>query len=238
VDAASSHLLEGDENSILPSSSEVEQGLAVHDVYSATGCLLCDEIRNEDALSLRLGIYDAPGDRIIDESENFVLIPDISPIVPGHSLIVTRSHSTCFARLPNQIMAEFVEFKRRSIAFVTQHFSRPFLFEHGSGSATPKSGACIHHAHLHLIPVRIPLRDCLEDVGELADLPGSPALPALSDGGRVDYLYYEDQDGEAGVVSQFSAPVPCQFIRRLVARQLKLTDWNWKSVFVRPRATG
>ena len=49
------------------------------------GCFLCDEIRGANALSRIIHKHRA---NPILESDDFVLLPDIHPLVSGHSLLM------------------------------------------------------------------------------------------------------------------------------------------------------
>jgi diadenosine tetraphosphate (Ap4A) HIT family hydrolase len=197
-------------------------------------CLLCDEMQNSGALSTRLGASRNDPGRYLLESRNFVLLSDISPLVPGHCLLVSRAHYPSFAQIPRELLPEFCDIRSRGISKVRDDFSPPLIFEHGSGSHDPKSGVCIQHAHMHLVPLCAPINAWMEDYGEVAELPTCFPTPPRA---HFDYLYYEDQARRAYLLTNFDEPLPCQFIRRLLAKHFTIANWNWKSVWFQKSAS-
>jgi diadenosine tetraphosphate (Ap4A) HIT family hydrolase len=195
-------------------------------------CLLCDEMTSQRSLSCRLSLYGSDSEKILVQSEHFALIPDISPLLAGHSLLMTRVHISSFSELPPSWMKEFAAVRLKAISHVARTVESPFLFEHGSAGAVVRSGVCIQHAHIHLIPSRAPVRDWMEELGEVEEI--RCAFQQLPSFVRMpDYLCYEDQDGHGYLLQSFDIPIPCQFIRRQLARYSSLPSWNWKEVFSR-----
>ena len=166
-------------------------------------------------------------------TDSFVLMRDISPLVPGHCLLVSRRHCSSFARLNDREIEEFQIFKHRCVEYVKYHFSAPLLFEHGASGDETRSGACVVHAHIHFLPVCAPMEDWLSDIGPVRHFESVFPLPPAIRDGVEDYLACEDQAGHGSLVTLFDRDVPCQFVRRRVADLLKLPEWNWKSVFRR-----
>ena len=199
------------------------------DWLSISGCVLCDEVRSANPLSLRLGLYTSNSEKIILESEHFVLVRDISPLVPGHVLLLTKDHYCSFAQLPCSMLSEFQNVMDCSISYIVDNYVAPLLFEHGSSETAPSGGACIEHAHIHLLPVSAPVEEWLEEVGDVT--PGSLVgrQPDVSE----NYLWYRKQDGSEYFVRRFHQPIPSQFIRRVLADHLNISEWNWKTMLAR-----
>jgi diadenosine tetraphosphate (Ap4A) HIT family hydrolase len=163
--------------------------------FSVSGCLLCDEFHHTAPLSVKLGLCSVPRANLLLESENFVLLPDISPLVPGHSLLVPREHYPSFAQIPGSRIQELRNFKDECVAFISEHHAEPLLFEHGSGPLEPRSGACIHHAHIHLLPLVAPVQQWMREFGEVREI-GHALQYELTERLRLgDYLAYQDQSG-------------------------------------------
>jgi diadenosine tetraphosphate (Ap4A) HIT family hydrolase len=171
-------------------------------------------------------------EKILVQSERFALIPDISPLLVGHSLLMTKEHINSFSQLPPSWMHEFAEVRTEAISHVTRIAGSPLLFEHGSAGAVVRSGVCIQHAHIHLIPSRAPVNEWMEELGEVEEI-GSAFQQLPSFVTTPDYLCYEDQDGHGYLLRSFGLPIPCQFIRRKLAHHFSLPSWNWKAVFFR-----
>jgi diadenosine tetraphosphate (Ap4A) HIT family hydrolase len=196
---------------------------------SRTNCLLCEEMVSGSGLSSRLGLYRTDAEKILIESRHFALIPDINPLVPGHSLLITKKHLNSFAQLPNSWLCEFTEIQRAGTSYVEQMFGSPMQFEHGSKSDSARSGVCIQHAHIHLIPATAPVEQWMEEYGDLDEIDVIfPQLASLVT--SQDYLCYQNQDGRGYLLHTLELPVPCQFIRRQLAMYLSLPAWNWKGV--------
>ena len=84
------------------------------------------------------------------ESENFVAIYNLSPILPGHSMIIPKKHAISLLNLDNDLLAEIMIFSRETVkllqkAFKTKHFD--WTIQEGE-----PAGQSIEHLHLHLIP--------------------------------------------------------------------------------------
>lgn len=196
---------------------------------------MCDELSDNGGLSSQLHVYEKTSDRIIMASEHFLVMPDIRQIVPGHLLLLTKEHLTCFAQVPAEWEVEFCEIRHQVLDYVQKRWTNPFLFEHGSPSQLMTSGVCIHHAHIHIIPQRVPVIEEMQEYGELiaSHVQGCPFEWMLRHKrGISDYLFYQDQGGLGYLVLLERSP-PQQFIRRVVAEHLSIYDWNWKGIFSR-----
>jgi diadenosine tetraphosphate (Ap4A) HIT family hydrolase len=198
------------------------------DTLSESGCLLCDEVSNRSPLSVRLGRCTHPRENFLLESEHFLLLSDLSPLVPGHCLLITRAHYPSFGCVPREITRELATFRANCLRLVEASYGRPLQFEHGSTSLAMQSGACVHHAHVHLLPVCVPVERWLSEYGETHHLSGTPASPWPDLPRDQAYLAYANQDGGGLLVTRLDFQPPCQFIRRQVASHLCLPNWNWK----------
>jgi diadenosine tetraphosphate (Ap4A) HIT family hydrolase len=200
------------------------------------GCILCEEIVGNSGLSSKLGLYPEPSRRFLFQNEHFVLIPDISPIVPGHSLVVTRRHVPCFSALPPHLVEPFRTFLRKVVDLVADRIHPPLLFEHGTHGPIATSGACIQHAHVHVVPLAgpVPVAEWMDHYGEVnqqADVFSSDGCLGPKTG---DYLACQDSRGVGYLLRDFESRMPSQFVRRRLAEHLGVEDWNWKIVYSRP----
>ena len=202
--------------------------VATFDFLSITGCLLCDELDGNCSPSARIG----PRAQALLESDLFVLLPDISPVVPGHCLLIPKQHHCSLATLPQNHREKLSAFLDDCTAFVSRSSFIPLLFEHGSGPLAPKSGACIHHAHLHLLPLAAPVLEWLKPFGKVHELRTKALYESTEPLDSGDYLAYRNQRGEWFLITELEERPPCQFIRRRIAQHLNLPEWNWESVFI------
>jgi diadenosine tetraphosphate (Ap4A) HIT family hydrolase len=204
------------------------------------GCLLCEEIGGSESLSLRLGLYRNQDEKIVLETENFLVIPDISPLVPGHRLLVTRLHYSNFAELRQQFSDELETVQSKAIADLRDLYPKGqvVLFEHGSVGGESKAGACISHAHVHLLPLPEnvglpPFRDWLEDYGKVVEVVKLADIPVFIPPGDANYLFCHDGKTNPIIAGDLIEPVPCQYMRRLIAGHIGVESWNWKVVLHR-----
>lgn len=195
----------------------------------ATRCFLCDEVNGQAPLSYFLGHYENPTDKVIEESFHFVAFPDISPIVPGHTLLLPKSHVLSLAQIPTDHWPEFNQIKRSMMDWVNKRFGNVFVFEHGSMADDIESGVCIQHAHLHIIPAQVEITNKLQAYSqrpiEYRPIDIQKALSEI----KTSYLYYEDSNGLGCLIHPYK-PVPQQLICMLVAQSCHMLDWDWKAI--------
>jgi len=209
----------------------------------AERCLLCDEAAREPVALSRLL---ATPIEAVAESRNFLLIPDIRPIVPGHLLLITRQHYSSVARVQPELRRELKQFKEGIQISLESKHEEFFWFEHGSGSSPGSNSCCVRHAHLHFIPIR---PEGMEEYLRRVSL--SDALQEAAGGIEVlfnakdDYIYFERRDGSCIFVERPFRPLPRQLARMLVARMLVARkegtpEWDWTRILLptaRPEVT-
>jgi ATP adenylyltransferase len=202
--------------------------MTTFEFLSISGCLLCDELEGNSPLSSRVGVRA----RALIESELFLLLPDISPLIPGHCLLLPKQHYSSLATLPQDHIDQLPAFLQKCISLVCRQSAAPLLFEHGSGELAPKGGACIHHAHLHLLPLTAPVVQWMKPFGTVQHLGKKAHYDSPERSRLTDYLAYQDQRGDWFLVSELEQRPPCQFIRRRIAQELSLPEWHWESTFI------
>lgn len=136
-------------------------------------CPLCDETVQMPRLAECGSVY---------------AMPDKYPLRPGHVLIATRAHESCYAALPEE-RAEMLELAAGLRRFVREMYGEDsVLVENGPGNQT------VPHAHAHVIPVR-PGTPSLP-LGELHELDPTDPWPAVEDAWRRGERYrYVAWDG-------------------------------------------
>lgn len=198
--------------------------------YCTKRCFLCDEINSKEPLSYYLDVYENPTDKVLFESPHFIAMPDISPIVPGHSLLFPKNHLLSLSQLQSIEWQEFKRIKNSIVKWAQNNFGSVFVFEHGTVIPEIGSGVCVQHAHLHVIPAHI---DQMQE--KLQEYIKGPIVFTHSDmqiavsGIMTSYIYYENSDG-LGCAITLNDSLPQQFIRKLVADALNLPNWDWKSI--------
>src|SRR5436190_19424259 len=84
----------------------------------------------------------------LKESEHFIILPCLGPLVKGHVLISSKKHYMNLFSMPEGCMDDFNSLVRFSI----DRLGSIILFaEHGSFDEQ-MGGSCVTHTHVHVIP--------------------------------------------------------------------------------------
>jgi diadenosine tetraphosphate (Ap4A) HIT family hydrolase len=168
--------------------------------------------------------------RIIAETEHFVVIADISPLSPGHLLIIPRAHLLSFGAVPEKNREELSALVAKVRNILSKCYSPPVIMEHGS-SASSDGGACISHAHLQVFPGAIDMRKPLSCF-RVARIVSFWELAAWSQRGEP-YVFFQNQRDEMFVADHIE-DIQKQFIRIEIAKRIGVPDsqWDWrKNIF-------
>jgi len=84
------------------------------------------------------------------ESNGFLAVYNIAPVLPGHSLIIPKSHITSIIDLDHQQRAEFLDATMKAVRILLKAF-RTDAFDL-SVQEKPEAGQTIEHLHLHIVP--------------------------------------------------------------------------------------
>jgi diadenosine tetraphosphate (Ap4A) HIT family hydrolase len=164
--------------------------------------------------------------RILHETERFVVIPDISPLVPGHVMIVPKAHILCYGAVEAAAQEEFLGIVNAARTIIREHYGPSVILEHGTCSVDDVADH-VSHAHLHIVPAAIDIRDSLLNFNTTT----IASLSDLSDWAARDeaYIYFESCAGERIVADRLSG-LPRLFFRRKIAPQIGLPDplWDWR----------
>jgi diadenosine tetraphosphate (Ap4A) HIT family hydrolase len=195
------------------------------------GCDLCDELAGDNCLSAFLRLYQSSESKLLAETNSLGLIADISPIVPGHLLIVTKEHFLSFGQASDLVWDELDDIKRAAREILTKYYEPPFFFEHGSASDFSSNGSCISHAHIHVIPAATNILPHLSQVSPhpLCMIPVD--MKSIVPRNPCDYLYYENKGGMGCIIVSPKIPLPRQFIRMSVAKEAGIPEWDWQISF-------
>jgi diadenosine tetraphosphate (Ap4A) HIT family hydrolase len=183
-------------------------------------CVFCDE--PEDTLEV------SAFDLAIPLANGHVALKGaLGMMRAGYMLGVTRQHVTSFAQLPTTVLAEIdASFRNAEEELCADlGYSDYIRLEHGSDNIKAcglGAGACVMHAHQHLIPnigataERMMEQEIdwqrLASYEDLASLKGEP------------YLYVGSKDGHYAAVDP---QVRSQWGRRIVAEEDGHDEWDW-----------
>ena len=88
--------------------------------------------------------------KIIYENDNFFSIPDIKPMVEGHSLVISKKHFKTTLDVPNTLGTELLDcVKNTALKIMKDNDSEGFNV---LGNNFPAAGQLVHHVHYHVIP--------------------------------------------------------------------------------------
>jgi diadenosine tetraphosphate (Ap4A) HIT family hydrolase len=164
----------------------------------------------------------------IDQSDNFYAKPALGHFVLGYTLVIPKDHYNSFSELPADLFAELNAFLgkvRSRVQTVTSR--RVMIFEHGSISKALPAGACIDHAHFHLMPLSNLLEQPLKRHFHFNRLRARTDILQYHEK-KSQYLYFETPNEQ-----HYSAVVPDrlprQFIRRVACDALGRSHlWDWR----------
>jgi diadenosine tetraphosphate (Ap4A) HIT family hydrolase len=166
----------------------------------------------------------SPFDQVIYEHKSAVVVPTVGMFIPGYLLVTTRRHIPNFAKLTSGQLNSIQKWLYGIVASLSLSFGPYLIFEHGStvDVTTRPTGACISHAHFHLIPCS---RSAKERIKGL--LPFRPIQRLSSLLGSFDNNYalmgYDNSWNLAQVEN-----LPSQWIRRRLAEEYSLDElWDW-----------
>ncbi|MGY2082866.1 HIT family protein [Blastococcus sp. SYSU DS0539] len=194
-------------------------------------CDLCLELTRQSVETEFHATYmgDPPG-RVLASTTNLRLIADLSPLTEGHALLLPIEHHLNFATVLDRHGEEVAEFLEYVSGVYRSEYGNLTVLEHGSATAMLGS-ACIHHAHLHLLPIdgsavdSVMTRDGLipEDLSRLADL----ANRAMED--EPYFLRFDESTVRLYGIGTFRAS---QYLRSVSAEVIGLPAgaYDWSAV--------
>lgn len=169
-----------------------------------------------------------PEDKIIDESENFYAKAALGHFVFGYTLIIPKEHFLSFAYLPEHLFPELETFRDNILNQLHNICQHPItIMEHGAINRCQRGGACIDHAHLHLMPLADDLYPILRERFSFGELGSIRELRGFKDE-QISYLYHQ-REGRPSHGVQLSQDVPSQTLRRIACQALGEPEmWDWR----------
>jgi diadenosine tetraphosphate (Ap4A) HIT family hydrolase len=174
--------------------------------------------------------------RVVAETGRFFAMVSKGPLSLGHLLILPKKHYISIATMPEEYFPEFSELRRELGIRLTSafHFPQTLLFEHGSSNTDLKGGCCISHAHMHIMPVRLPSTRVVRKIREALEGNNSESkaiemyreLRDLADE-ETAYAFFEF-DGMKHF-SRINRHMPSQFIRQAIGKYVgREYTWDWR----------
>ncbi len=200
-------------------------------------CDFCDERKGIQTIyNLVYGSYD----RIVYETENFVVFPCMGQLREGHLLIASKKHYNAVGQLDDFLLIELDSILNKVCCFIKKEYGKmSIVFEHGVLEDDGKTGGCgIYHLHLHIIPA---VKDEVQDVFERLQEQKTNDMHIVN--GLKDTTHYVQnkqtyvfcgQSTEDGLLSAYIITndnnyFESQYMRKIVANVFGKYDWNWKN---------
>jgi diadenosine tetraphosphate (Ap4A) HIT family hydrolase len=189
-------------------------------------CEFCQEFAGHQTwLTQVLGQFHL-ADRILIRANEVISLAALGPITPGYALVLPRAHHFSIGELPAHLLQE-VEFQKQTIVnIIKRKFGSAICFEHGAITTVKRGGACLDHAHIHIIAGCPGFRNYVAKEFEEIPLVGLSDLVQFVEQGKP-YLFIEDLDGLA-YAYRVPDQIPSQYLRRVWARATQQPDkWDW-----------
>jgi len=197
--------------------------------HATLNCCFCEEISSKAFPDQYRSAYPVVS-RICLETDEFVVLPTLSPLCAGHVLVLPRRHVTNLAALPERARKALLECAESTVSQLAERFgSDLYFFEHG----VPRAGlACgVDHAHLHILPMSTGTATEVESRIE-TDFPALDSddlVQALSLTTQVKTTSYLLHGPSLDSIRMsFGESIPSQYMRHLIAEIECRSDWDWK----------
>lgn len=186
-------------------------------MYKHPDCFFCKEI--DDPLQNVLG-----KNRIVYETENFVLFPTLGCFIVGYLLVMPKQHFLCFGELSPVLLDELDNIIFRLSEYVQRKENKKcIVFEHGTRDLNKLTPTSIMHAHIHVIPFEKNIISYLPRESKVKKIEGFTDLEKETD----NYLFLKNIDENNYIVENHN--YPSQFFRRIVCDAVGMSGyWDWR----------
>ncbi len=158
--------------------------------------------------------------------EEFLAIPDVAPIEPGHLLLVSTKHWFSMGAMPHSSYEFLERHASRLERTIELGFGKKAIFiEHGA-TRPHEAGSCIDHAHWHCLPDSGTVMDNLERAG-MRGVNG-PLMRAKEFYERRKPYFLVRKNGEHWFFP--GTGLPCQFLRLIASHSGILPNSRWQHV--------
>lgn len=206
-------------------------------VYSPQNASRCDSMNHKDTkldAENKFHWLVLPGprrsnavyDTVVDETDNFVVLPTKGSIVPGWLLIVPKMPVTRIADLPEKTQDELEALLDRVSSRLRLHFDEPYVFEHGGFSGSQVSCG-VDQAHLHVVALGFDLVEAVEEYSPNGWISTDHSTIPSREIGNEEYWFVSSR-----TVSKYKkVDTPCsQLFRKIIAKATGVPEfWNYKS---------
>ena len=160
---------------------------------------------------------------ILDETQNFYVIPALGSLVEGYILIISKRHINSMSELTIEEMSEYEILINKYRKILKSIYTKyPIVFEHGSPNTENEIRAnSILHAHTHIVNHHYKNEEHLikkmnfKRISKIADMNSSK-----------NYIFYIDSNNKIYITNMFK-PIS-QIMRIEIANDLKKPyEYDW-----------
>ncbi|MFI6293085.1 hypothetical protein ACIBEJ_15960 [Nonomuraea sp. NPDC050790] len=189
------------------------------------GSDFCQELAGAADTTFRRVYGGWPAERIVSHGATVSLLADMSPLTYGHLLLVSNRHYVSFGEVVAECADAVTDALGEILPQYKSSFGEPVIMEHGS-TKWMNGSACITHAHLHLLPLRLAQVHAVmkRDGLTSARIDGITGLRRLGVAG-LPYFYCGDADSHR--VYGVAQATPRQYLRSVAGRLLGIDDPEW-----------
>ena len=161
---------------------------------------------------------------VIEEFNNFNILPTLGSLVDGYILVVTKRHINSMSEL-NDI--EFDEYEniitKYQNLFKKKYNKTPIIFEHGTPNVKSKIKAnSVTHAHTHIVNINFKNEEKILKEYNFKQINNLEEIIK-----NTNYIKYINENNQIFITYDF--PAISQLMRILVAKELGYEDkFNWK----------
>ena len=165
-----------------------------------------------------------PENTIIDESDNFIVLPAIGALVDGYLMIVSKKHINSMSELKENERKEYELLIRKYRNIFKNIYNKfPIIFEHGSpiSDSDMKSNSIVH-AHTHIVNHEFLNEDRIIKKMNFKRLDNLNYLSR-----KQNYIMYINPENVCYISYNFE-PIS-QFMRIEIAKDLNILDkYDWR----------
>jgi len=161
--------------------------------------------------------------RYLFTSKTFLVFPSVGALVPGHLLIAPKRHITAMANLNIDELSELkgvINELKKLLSII--YDEKIVLMEHGTLNSRISSGACVDHAHIHILPSNVMLSHSINEEKKAISIAQLNNIKYIEN----DYLLYSDdcENYFYSVVKKITS----QYFRKVIFDNGNLEGhWNW-----------
>jgi diadenosine tetraphosphate (Ap4A) HIT family hydrolase len=151
------------------------------------------------------------------------VVPDISPLVDGHVMLVANRHIGSYSEIGEEKLGQIDDFLAAYREVCFQTFGEEVVaFEHGVPLSSDGKNTCVEHAHIHIIPLK--QGDVFNRIVKRLNLSQSPRLRLENK--KNHYLAAWDHSGRLWMSEDVG--FESQVFRREIGSEIGEVLWHWE----------